>query len=127
MEIFVGNLSFDLTRKELVECFSQFGEVVKVRMLFDKDKRFRGIAYIEFAEDTQAKEAIQKMNGVDLKGRAMKVDFSRPIRPRFNGFGGAFGRKERPRFVRKVSEEPKKEKTLVERFNPKFQKRDNAR
>ena len=126
MEIFVGNLAFDLTRKELVDCFCACGEIVKVRMLFDKDSRFRGIAYIEFAEDSQARQAIQTMNGVELKGRVMKVDFSRPIRPRFNGFGGAFGKKERPKRIRKIVADPKKEKSLVERFKPKFQNKDNS-
>ena len=99
MEIFVGNLPFDLTRSELETAFSPFGEIVKTRMLFDRDGRFRGIAYVEFAETADAKKAIAELNGVDLKGRAMRVDYSRPARPRFEGFGGAFSNpdKKRPR------------------------------
>ena len=99
MEIFVGNLSFDLTRGELETAFAPCGEIVKTRMLFDRDGRFRGIAYIEFAETADAKKAIAELNGSELKGRAMRVDYSRPTRPRFEGFGGAFGNpdKKRPR------------------------------
>lgn len=96
MEIFAGNLPFELTQKELVDFFSQCGEVGKVRMLFDAQGRFRGIAYVEFPEDACARKAIAELNGKELKSRAVKVDFARPMRPRFNGFGGAFGRGERP-------------------------------
>ena len=96
MEIFAGNLPFELTQKELVDFFSQCGEVGKVRMLFDAQGRFRGIAYVEFLEDACARKAIAELNGAELKSRAVKVDFARPMRPRFNGFGGAFGRGDRP-------------------------------
>lgn len=96
MEIFAGNLPFELTQKELVDFFSQCGEVGKVRMLFDAQGRFRGIAYVEFLEDACARKAIAELNGKELKSRAVKVDFARPMRPRFNGFGGAFGRGDRP-------------------------------
>ncbi len=96
MEIFAGNLPFELTQKELTDFFAQCGEVGKVRMLFDAQGRFRGIAYVEFSEDACARKAIAELNGKELKSRAVKVDFARPMRPRFNGFGGAFGRGDRP-------------------------------
>ena len=98
MEIFVGNLSFDLSKKELEETFCKFGEISNIKMMFDTQGRFRGIAYISFVEDANAKNAIAEMNGIELKGRPMKVDYSRPARPRFNGFGAGFrNRKKKPR------------------------------
>ncbi len=101
MEIFIGNLPFDLTKQELVACFEKFGELGVVRMMFDPQARFRGIAYVEFLEDDCARKAIEEMNGQEIKGRAMKVDYARPLRPRFNGFGGAFGKREKKRVFKK--------------------------
>ena len=98
MEIFVGNLPFDLTKDELLQVFANYGEILNVRMLFDSQGRFRGIAYIDFSDDTMAKNAIAEMNGVQVKARAMKVDYSRPARPRFNGFGVGFKNRRRKVF-----------------------------
>ena len=100
MEIFVGNLSFDLTKAELLNAFSEYGEITNVRMLFDAEGRFRGIAYLDFTDDTKAKEAISKMSGVVLNGRPMKVDYSRPARPSFNGFGAGFKNRRKKFFSR---------------------------
>ncbi len=104
MEIFVGNLPFNLTKNELIELFGKFGEITNVRMMFDSQGRFRGIAYVEFADDSHAKDAISQMNGVEVMSRSMKVDYSRPIRPRFNGFGAGFKNRRRRKLPLKKSE-----------------------
>ncbi len=91
MEIFVGNLPFDVTEQDIREKFAECGEVSNVKMLFDKmSGRFRGIAFVSFEDESQAKGAVANLNGVDLGGRPMRIDFSRGIEHRFNGFGGGF-------------------------------------
>jgi|GEM_PF-763087 len=96
MEIFVGNLPFGLTRDELAAFFGKIGEIEKIRMMFDAEGRFRGMAYVSFTDPACAKEAVNTLNGEELGGRPMRVDFSRPSRPRFNGFGAGFSA-EKPR------------------------------
>ncbi len=118
MEIFIGNLPFDLTKQELIECFEKFGELGVVRMMFDAQARFRGIAYVEFVGDDCARKAIAEMNEQEIKGRKMKVDYARPLRPRFNGFGGAFGRNEKKCVFKRrfeeseISDKPRNTKNL---------------
>lgn len=103
MEIFVGNLPFGLTRDELADFFGKIGEIEKIRMMFDAEGRFRGMAYVSFANPDCAKEAVNTLNGEELGGRPMRVDFSRPSRPRFNGFGAGFSaEKPRRKFFRRA-------------------------
>ncbi len=91
MEIFVGNLSFDITEKELRDAFEKHGAVASVKMLMNKETgRFRGISFVTMENDEQAQAAITALNGVELLGRAMKVDKTRPREERFSGFGGGF-------------------------------------
>ena len=91
MEIFVGNLPFSLTQDQLADCFGKIGPIQKIRMMYDSQRRFRGMAYIDFEDPSNARAAVEQLNGADLGGRPMRVDFSRPIRPRFTGFGAGFG------------------------------------
>ena len=96
MDIFVSNLPFQITEREISEAFAAHGEVSGVKMLFDKvSGRFRGMAFVSMARPADAEAAIAALNGADLGGRPMRVDRSRPREERFNGFGGGFDRGER--------------------------------
>ena len=96
MEIFVGNLPFDITEEQIKDKFAECGEVSNVRMLTDKRTgRFRGIAFVSFVNDDDARNALDNFNGVDLGGRPMRIEKDRGIDHRFNGFGGSFAPKKR--------------------------------
>lgn len=85
-KVFVGNLSFDVTRDELVEAFGAIGRVVDAKVPTDRETgRPRGFAFVEFESDEVAERCIQQMNGRDLKGRAIRVNAAED-RPR--GAGG---------------------------------------
>ena len=87
--MFVGNLSFDVTREELIEAFGAAGKVVDAKVPTDRETgRPRGFAFVEFEDDEAAAKSITLMNGKDLKGRALRVNEAdnRPPRP-----GGAPG------------------------------------
>ena len=101
MEIFVGNLPFSASEADISEFFSKCGEVSGVRMLLDAHKRFSGKAYVSFASDGDAKNAIATQNGADFGGRKLRVDYSRPAAPRFNGFGAGFKRPKREGLLRR--------------------------
>jgi RNA recognition motif-containing protein len=85
----VGNLSFDVTRDELMEAFSSAGRVVDAKVPTDRETgRPRGFAFVEFEDEEAAQRCIQQMNGQDLKGRPLRVNEAenRPPRPPGGGF-----------------------------------------
>jgi RNA recognition motif-containing protein len=80
----VGNLSFDVTREELIEAFSAAGRVVDAKVPTDRETgRPRGFAFVEFEDDEAAQRCIEQLNGRDLKGRPLRVNEAenRPPRP----------------------------------------------
>jgi RNA recognition motif-containing protein len=80
----VGNLSFDVTREELIEAFSAAGRVVDAKVPTDRETgRPRGFAFVEFESDEAAQKSIEQLNGRDLKGRPLRVNEAenRPPRP----------------------------------------------
>lgn len=59
--------------------FSQFGQVISARVLKDRETgRSRGFGFVEMANDNEAQEAIEKLNGTDLEGRKIVVNVARP-------------------------------------------------
>jgi cold-inducible RNA-binding protein len=77
--IFVGNLSFRTSQEELMAAFSQFGNVERVNIVTDRDSgQPRGFAFVEMTNPNEAQEAIARLNGSELNGRAMNVNEARP-------------------------------------------------
>jgi cold-inducible RNA-binding protein len=82
--VFVGNLSYDVTRDELIEAFSAAGKVLDAKVPTDRETgRPRGFAFVEFAEEDAAQRSISLLNGRELKGRSLRVNEAenRPPRP----------------------------------------------
>ena len=80
----MGNLSFDVTREELIEAFSAAGRVVDAKVPTDRETgRPRGFAFVEYESDEAAQRSIEQLNGRDLKGRPLRVNEAenRPPRP----------------------------------------------
>jgi len=92
--IFLGNLPFDVTEDDIHALFKESGTVKDIRWLNDKNTgEFKGCGFVEFEEDTSSDKAVV-LNGTDLKGRSIRVDYSTPRRQDSNGgggFGGGFG------------------------------------
>jgi RNA recognition motif-containing protein len=83
MNIYVGNLSYDTARDDLREVFERHGRVDDVRVSVDKDtNRSRGFGFVEMASDSEARLAINALNGSDLHGRTITVNEARPRRDR---------------------------------------------
>ena len=73
--MFVGNLSFDVTRDELIQAFGAAGKVVDAKVPTDRETgRPRGFAFVEFEDDEAAQRSIAMLNGKDLKGRPLRVN-----------------------------------------------------
>ncbi len=92
-KIYVGNLSFSVTDDELQQAFASFGNVLSARVVMDKmSGRSKGFGFVEIEEDSAADEAVSKMDGQTIGGRAIRVSEAKPQedRPRRSG-GGGFG------------------------------------
>ena len=90
--MFVGNLSFDVTREELIEAFSAAGKVVDAKLPTDRETgRPRGFAFVEFESDESAEKSIELLNGKTLRGRPIRVNEADNRPPRPGGPGGGPG------------------------------------
>jgi cold-inducible RNA-binding protein len=80
--LFVGNLNDEVTDEELGSFFADYGEVVKAEVVIGRRGRHRGFGYVELADDEKASEAVDQLNGRDLKGRPVTVAEARSRGPR---------------------------------------------
>ena len=75
--IFVGNLPFSVTEAEVNGLFAQYGNVMSVKLIADRETgRPRGFGFVEM-EDKEAEIAIQALNGKDMAGRSLRVNEAR--------------------------------------------------
>jgi RNA recognition motif-containing protein len=91
MNIYVGNLSFNVSEADIKEAFAAFGAVQSASIIKDKfSGESRGFGFVEMPNKEEAEKAIAALNGKDLKGRALKVNEAKPRTegPRSGGFGG---------------------------------------
>jgi RNA recognition motif-containing protein len=79
MNIFVANLNFRMRGEELKDVFSQYGEVSSSRIITDKEtRRSKGFGFVEMPNDSEARNAIEKLNGAEVGGRAIVVKEALP-------------------------------------------------
>jgi len=91
MNIYVGNLSRDVTEEDLRETFEAFGKVESVTIIKDKfSGESRGFGFVEMPAKAEAQAALTGVNGKELKGRPLKVNEARP-RPEGGRGGGRRG------------------------------------
>lgn len=95
--MFVGNLDFDTTQDDLKTLFAEAGEVVSVVLPTDRDTgRPRGFAFVEMSTGEQAAAALERFNGLEVRGRSIRVDAAtektdRGAGPRSHAFGRGSG------------------------------------
>ena len=95
MNIYVGNISWDLTEEDIKTAFETHGQVTTVKIITDKyTGRSRGFGFVEMPEKAEAEAAINDLNGKDLKGREIVVNEARPRQEGTRG-GGRGGRSAR--------------------------------
>ena len=95
VRLFVGNLSYEATEAELREHFGTIGQVTYCYLPTDRETgRPRGFAFVEFADDSHAHQAIDRLNNQTFRGRPLAVKEAQPRESRPPGAGGPGG----PRF-----------------------------
>jgi RNA recognition motif-containing protein len=89
MNIYVSNLSFNVTDDDLEGFFAEYGEVSSARVITDKfTGKSRGFGFVEMPNDEAARKAIAELDGGKVEGREIKVAEARPREERSNGGGG---------------------------------------
>jgi RNA recognition motif-containing protein len=90
MNIYVGNLSYEVTEADLEEAFKVFGEVETIKIIKDNDTgRSKGFGFVEMSNNSDAQSAIDDLNDKEFKGRVLKVNTARPRSENRGGRGGA--------------------------------------
>ncbi len=91
--MYVGNLSFQTTKQELQDLFSQHGQVTDVHLPVDRESgQPRGFAFVTMDSSEAMNKAISAVNGQDLGGRNLKVNEAQAREERGGGYGGGGGR-----------------------------------
>jgi len=79
MNIYVGNISSQLTEEEIKEAFAAYGALTSVRIIKDKyTGEPRGFGFVEMPEKAEAEAAIAGLNGKEFKGKTLNVNEARP-------------------------------------------------
>lgn len=100
MNIYVGNLSREVSADNLQEAFEAFGQVESAHVVKDRfTGESRGFGFIEMPSNDEARAAIDGMNDKEFMGRTLNVSEARPRKDRREGggrgrgFGGGGGRR----------------------------------
>ncbi len=96
MNIYIGNLSREVSEDELRQAFEAFGQVTSVNVIKDRyTGESRGFGFVEMATKSEAQAAINGLNGTSLGERTLSVSEARPRaeggRRPYGGGGGGFG------------------------------------
>ena len=96
MNIYVGNLSWNMTDADLNELFISYGTVTNAKVLKDKTSgRSRGFGFVEMEDDEAARTAIAALNDSEVQGRKLIVNESQPKAEGSGGGAGGGGFKKR--------------------------------
>ncbi len=82
-KLYVGNLSFKATERDLMDMFGAYGNVIEAKIVLDREtQRSRGFAFVTMGSDDEAQKAIENLNGQDQGGRKLTVNVARPMEDR---------------------------------------------
>lgn len=89
MNLYIGNLSYEVTEEDLREAFGAFGDLSSVKVIKDNfSGASRGFGFVEMPNNSEADSAMKALNGEELKGKVIKVSEARPKSDRRNRRGG---------------------------------------
>jgi len=89
MNIYVGNLSQQVTEDDLREAFESFGKVTSINIIKDRfTSESKGFGFIEMPTKDEATKAMEELNGTELKGKTIAVNEAKPRSDNRRGGGG---------------------------------------
>ncbi|MEM9808435.1 MAG: RNA-binding protein [Cyanobacteria bacterium P01_D01_bin.56] len=75
MSVYIGNISYSVTRDDVLDVFVEYGEVDRVSLPIDNETgRSRGFAFVEMASKSDEKAAIELLDGARWVGRTIRVN-----------------------------------------------------
>ena len=91
-KLYVGNISFNTSDRDLQDAFDEFGTALEVHLVTDRSTgRPRGFGFVTMSTEEEAQAAIEGLNGKTVDGRALTVNIARPREDRPRGGGGGGG------------------------------------
>lgn len=79
MNMYIGNLSYNVRESDLRQVMEEYGTVESVKLIMDRNtNRSKGFAFVEMSEAAEAQQAINKLNGAEYVGRQMVVKEALP-------------------------------------------------
>lgn len=79
MNIYIGNLNYRVKEADLQHVMEEYGTVESVKIVKDRETgKSKGFAFVEMADEANAKQAIEELNGAEFEGRTMIVKEARP-------------------------------------------------
>ncbi len=95
MNIYIGNLSQEVTDDDLRQAFESFGNITSAKVIKDRfSGDSRGFGFIEMPDKQEAMTAMESLNGAELKGKKIMVSEAKPrAEKRRGGSGGGGGRR----------------------------------
>ncbi|KAL7296929.1 RNA-binding motif protein, X-linked 2-like [Trichogramma pretiosum] len=80
--IFVGGMPYDLTEGDVIAVFSQYGEIVNINLIRDKDTgKFKGYGFLCYEDQRSTILAVDNLNGIKILGRTIRVDHVKDYKP----------------------------------------------
>ena len=79
MKLYVGNLPYTVSNRELEELFADYGNIISAKVITDaRSGRSKGFGFVELEAQQEGERAIEEINGREIKGRAVVVSEARP-------------------------------------------------
>ena len=79
MTLYVGNIPYSMKEEDVKEVFMEYGNVVSVKIVFDRaTRRSKGYGFVEMDDDKQAEAAIKELDGKEFQGRNLRVSKANP-------------------------------------------------
>jgi RNA recognition motif-containing protein len=83
MNMYIGNLAYNVTEDDLKNLFSEYGTIESINIIKDMfSERSKGFGFVEMPNNSEAHQAILALNGKELKGRYIKVNQAQNRRKR---------------------------------------------
>lgn len=96
MKLFVANIPYESTEDDIQDLFSNHGDVVDFYMPRDRDSgNYKGFAFVTYSSESEARDAIEAINGQEFNGRNLHVDEAKEKKPSGGGGGGGKFRNNR--------------------------------
>ena len=99
MNLYISNLSYNISDDDLRQLFADYGEITSAKVIMDRETgRSRGFGFVELSDDELAKKAIEELNQASYDGKVINITEARPREDRGdrggrfnNNRGGGYG------------------------------------